>query len=67
MEGKHGQDEAEQCKHCVLTLGDSFSRSNADEVFGTDSGGAASTARDREFTDWNALAGFVDGFVETAV
>ena len=30
-------------------------------------GGAASTARDREFTDWNALAGFIDGFVETAV
>ena len=30
-------------------------------------GGAARTARDREFTDWNALAGFVDGFVETAV
>ena len=29
-------------------------------------GGAASTARDREFTDWNALAGFVDGFLETA-
>jgi menaquinone-dependent protoporphyrinogen oxidase len=29
--------------------------------------GAASTARDREFTDWNALAGFVDGFLETAV
>ena len=29
--------------------------------------GAARTARDREFTDWNALAGFVDGFVETAV
>jgi menaquinone-dependent protoporphyrinogen oxidase len=30
-------------------------------------GGAASTACDREFTDWNALAGFVDGFLETAV
>jgi len=30
-------------------------------------GGAARTARDREFTDWNALTGFVDGFVETAV
>jgi len=30
-------------------------------------GGAARTAHDREFTDWNALAGFVDGFVETAV
>jgi menaquinone-dependent protoporphyrinogen oxidase len=28
---------------------------------------AASTGRDREFTDWNALAGFVDGFLETAV
>ena len=25
------------------------------------------TARDREFTDWTALAGFVDGFLETAV
>ena len=23
------------CKHCALTLGDSFSRSNADGVFGT--------------------------------
>ena len=30
-------------------------------------GGAASTERDHEFTDWNALAGFVDGFLETAV
>ena len=30
-------------------------------------GGAARTARDREFTDWKALAGFIDGFVETAV
>jgi menaquinone-dependent protoporphyrinogen oxidase len=30
-------------------------------------GGAASTARDREFTDWNVLAGFVDGFIETAI
>jgi len=30
-------------------------------------GGASSTARDREFTDWNALAGSVDGFLETAV
>jgi menaquinone-dependent protoporphyrinogen oxidase len=29
-------------------------------------GGAASTGRDREFTDWNALAGFVDGFLEAA-
>ena len=29
-------------------------------------GGAVSTARDREFTDWNALAAFVDGFLETA-
>jgi menaquinone-dependent protoporphyrinogen oxidase len=29
-------------------------------------GGAASTERDHEFTDWNALAGFVDGFLETA-
>jgi menaquinone-dependent protoporphyrinogen oxidase len=28
--------------------------------------GAASTARDREFTDWHALAGFVDGFLEAA-
>jgi len=33
--GQDGQDEAEQCKHYALTLGDSFSRSNADEVFGT--------------------------------
>jgi len=33
--GQDGQDEAEQCKHCALTLGDSFSRSNADGVFGT--------------------------------
>jgi len=23
--GQDGQDEAEQCKHCALTLGDSFS------------------------------------------
>ena len=30
-------------------------------------GGAASTERDHEFTDWNALAGFVEGFLETAV
>jgi menaquinone-dependent protoporphyrinogen oxidase len=30
-------------------------------------GGAASPAHDREFTDWNALAGFVDGFLEEAV
>jgi menaquinone-dependent protoporphyrinogen oxidase len=29
-------------------------------------GGAASTERDREFTDWNALANFVNGFLETA-
>lgn len=29
-------------------------------------GGAASTERDREFTDWDALAGFVNGFLETA-
>jgi menaquinone-dependent protoporphyrinogen oxidase len=29
-------------------------------------GGAVSTARDREFTDWNALASFVDGFFEKA-
>ncbi|MGD0533002.1 MAG: flavodoxin domain-containing protein [Methyloceanibacter sp.] len=28
--------------------------------------GATSTERDREFTDWNALAGFVNGFLETA-
>jgi menaquinone-dependent protoporphyrinogen oxidase len=27
-------------------------------------GGASSISRDREFTDWNALAGFVDGFIE---
>ena len=33
--GQDGQNEAEQCKHCALTLGDSFSRSNADGVFGT--------------------------------
>jgi hypothetical protein len=24
---------------------------------------AASSERDREFTDWNALAGFVNGFL----
>ncbi len=30
-------------------------------------GGAVSTERDYEFTDWNALAGFVDEFLETAV
>jgi menaquinone-dependent protoporphyrinogen oxidase len=30
-------------------------------------GGAASTGRDREFTDWNALAGFVNEFLETTV
>ena len=35
--GQDSQDEAEQCKHCALTLGDSFSRSNVDEVFGTHS------------------------------
>jgi menaquinone-dependent protoporphyrinogen oxidase len=29
-------------------------------------GAAASTGRDREFTDWQALAGFVDGFLEAA-
>ena len=29
-------------------------------------GGAASTGRDREFTDWQALADFVDGFLEAA-
>jgi menaquinone-dependent protoporphyrinogen oxidase len=28
--------------------------------------GAASTTRDREFTDWHALADFVDGFLEAA-
>ena len=28
--------------------------------------GAANTGRDREFTDWHALAGFVDGFLEAA-
>ena len=28
--------------------------------------GAVSTGRDREFTDWHALAGFVDGFLEAA-
>src|SRR5665811_2034682 len=36
--GQDGKDEAEQCKHYALTLGDSFSRSNADEVFGTHRG-----------------------------
>ena len=30
------------------------------------SGGAASTGHDREFTDWNALAAFVDDFLEAA-
>lgn len=30
-------------------------------------GGAVSTGQDREFTDWNALASFVDRFLETAV
>lgn len=30
-------------------------------------GATANTGRDREFTDWNALAGFVDEFLETAV
>lgn len=30
-------------------------------------GGAPSTGRDHEFTDWKALANFVDGFLETAV
>ena len=30
-----GQGKTEQCKHRALTLGDSFGRSNADEVFGT--------------------------------
>jgi menaquinone-dependent protoporphyrinogen oxidase len=29
--------------------------------------GAASTEGDREFTNWNALAGFVNGFLEVAV
>jgi menaquinone-dependent protoporphyrinogen oxidase len=29
-------------------------------------GSVASTGRDREFTDWNALAAFVDRFLETA-
>jgi len=29
-------------------------------------GGTASTGRDHEFTDWNALAEFVDGFLEVA-
>ena len=29
-------------------------------------GGAASTERDHEFTDWDALAGFVDGFLKAA-
>src|SRR5665648_1100611 len=35
--GQDGQEEPEQCKHYALTLGDSFSRSNVDEVFGTHS------------------------------
>jgi menaquinone-dependent protoporphyrinogen oxidase len=30
-------------------------------------GGATSTERDHEFTDWKALAGFVDEFLEAAV
>jgi menaquinone-dependent protoporphyrinogen oxidase len=30
-------------------------------------GGAVSTERDHEFTDWDALANFVDRFLETAV
>jgi menaquinone-dependent protoporphyrinogen oxidase len=30
-------------------------------------GGAASTGRFREFTDWNTLANFVDKLLETAV
>lgn len=30
-------------------------------------GGAASTERDHEFTDWNALADFVDGFLKAAI
>lgn len=30
------------------------------------SGSAASSGSDREFTDWNALAAFVDGFLEEA-
>jgi menaquinone-dependent protoporphyrinogen oxidase len=29
-------------------------------------GSTAGTESDREFTDWNALAGFVDGFLEVA-
>jgi menaquinone-dependent protoporphyrinogen oxidase len=29
-------------------------------------GSAANTGRDSEFTDWNALGGFVDGFLEVA-
>ena len=33
--GQDGQDEAKQCNHRALTLGDSLRRSNADEVFGT--------------------------------
>jgi menaquinone-dependent protoporphyrinogen oxidase len=28
--------------------------------------GAPSTERDREFTDWQALADFIDGFLEAA-
>jgi len=30
-------------------------------------GGAAGTERDHEFTDWNALGAFVDGFLKTTV
>jgi menaquinone-dependent protoporphyrinogen oxidase len=29
-------------------------------------GSVASSGRDREFTDWNALAGFVDRFLHQA-
>lgn len=29
-------------------------------------GGGAAGTESREFTDWNALAGFVDGFLEAA-
>ena len=43
--GQDGQDEAEQRKHCALPLGDSFSRSNADGVFGTHTGPAPYAAK----------------------
>jgi len=35
--GQNREEEAEQFHHAALTLGDSFSRTNPDEVFGTHS------------------------------